>query len=195
MGAGGGAYSGQGSQQSGLTGSSFEPQGFQGGGMQGSQGYGGRGMQSGRSSHTGRGPKGYRRSDERIEEEINELLTRHPEIDASEIEVQVKNGEVTLTGTVDERHAKRLAEDIAEQCSGVNEVHNQIRVSKGGGGISDREVTRSTEREGRSETAGASGGEGRGRASRSTSSSAGATSSGGAGASSTNPSTTGGSSS
>ena len=49
--------------------------------------------QSGRQSHVGRGPKGYRRSDERIEEDINEQLPRHPEIDAREIEVKVKNGE------------------------------------------------------------------------------------------------------
>ena len=49
--------------------------------------------QSGRQSRVGRGPKGDRCSDERIEEDINEQLARHPEIDASEIEVKVKNGE------------------------------------------------------------------------------------------------------
>jgi hypothetical protein len=81
-----------------------------------------------RGRFTGRGPKGWQRSDDRIREDINERLTDHPHVDASEIEVTVKNGEVTLTGTVDERHAKRLAEDIAESVSGVREVHNQIRV-------------------------------------------------------------------
>jgi hypothetical protein len=80
---------------------------------------------------TGRGPKGYKRSDERIREEVSEELTRHPEIDASEIEVQAQNGEVTLTGKVEDRHQKRLAEDIAERCSGVNDVHNQLKVDKG----------------------------------------------------------------
>jgi hypothetical protein len=79
----------------------------------------------------GRGPKGYRRSDDRIQEEVNEELTRHPEIDASEIEVQVENGEVTLTGKVEDRQQKRLAEDLAERCSGVNDVHNQLKVDKG----------------------------------------------------------------
>jgi osmotically-inducible protein OsmY len=92
----------------------------------GQQRYGSRGR------FVGRGPKGYRRTDERIQEEINEQLTRHPEIDASEIEVSVKNGEVTLSGTVDDRHAKRLAEDIAEECSGVSEVRNNIRVQRQG---------------------------------------------------------------
>jgi hypothetical protein len=98
------------------------------------RGFGGRGF--GSSSVTGgrfvgRGPKGYRRSDERIREEINEELTRNPEVDASEIEVQVQNSEVTLNGKVEDRHQKRLAEDLAERCSGVNDVHNQLKVDKG----------------------------------------------------------------
>lgn len=79
---------------------------------------------------TGRGPKGYRRSDERIQEDICERLTRHPDIDASEIEIRVKDGEVTLTGTVDQRHCKRMAEDIAENISGVRDVRNEIRVQQ-----------------------------------------------------------------
>jgi osmotically-inducible protein OsmY len=76
----------------------------------------------------GRGPKGYTRSDERILEDIHQRLTDHPEVDASEIDVQISGGEVTLSGTVDHRHAKRLAEDIAEEVRGVREVHNQLRV-------------------------------------------------------------------
>jgi hypothetical protein len=79
----------------------------------------------------GRGPKGYRRTDERIREDVSEELYRHPEIDASEIEIQVQNSEVTLTGKVEDRHQKRLAEDLAEQVSGVTDVHNQLKVDKG----------------------------------------------------------------
>ena len=77
----------------------------------------------------GIGPKGYHRSDERIRDDVSERLADHPEIDASNIEVQVSKGEVTLTGTVDNRRAKRLAEDLAEDCRGVKDVHNQIRVT------------------------------------------------------------------
>ena len=79
----------------------------------------------------GRGPKGYRRSDERIREDVSEELFRHPEIDASEIDVRVQNGEVTLEGKVEDRHQKRLAEDIAERSSGVTDVHNRLKVDRG----------------------------------------------------------------
>jgi hypothetical protein len=80
-------------------------------------------------SHAGRGPKGYRRSDERIEEEINERLTRHPGIDATDIEVMVKSGEVRLSGTVDSRQTKRLAQDLAADVYGVSNVQNLLRTS------------------------------------------------------------------
>lgn len=81
-----------------------------------------------KGAFTGKGPKGYTRSDDRIREDINERLTYHPYIDATDIEVQVRDGEVTLTGMVDDRHSKRLAEDISEDVRGVKDVHNQIRV-------------------------------------------------------------------
>src|SRR5262249_34498742 len=84
-------------------------------------------------------PKGYRRSDNRIEEDINDRLTDHPYIDASEIEVSVSNGEVVLSGSVDDRSSKRLAEDIAEQVSGVHNVENRLRVR---GRDYDRQVTK-----------------------------------------------------
>jgi len=94
------------------------------------------GMQ--RGQYAGRGPKGYRRDDSRITEDVNEALTHDAHLDASEIEVSVSGGEVTLTGTVDSREAKRHAEDIAESISGVNEVNNQIRVSKNGANAQSR---------------------------------------------------------
>lgn len=77
--------------------------------------------------HRGRGPKGYRRSDESIKEDINDRLSKGY-IDATEIMVMVEGGEVTLTGTVDSRSDKRRAEDIAEYVSGVSNVENRLRV-------------------------------------------------------------------
>jgi hypothetical protein len=41
---------------------------------------------------------------------------------------------VTLTGTVEDRNAKRTAEDVAESVSGVQEVQNQLKVNPSGGG-------------------------------------------------------------
>jgi osmotically-inducible protein OsmY len=79
--------------------------------------------------HRGRGPKNYTRSDERIKEDINDRLSDDWFVDASDIDVTVQSGEVTLMGTVDERTAKRRAEDIAESVSGVKHVENRIRVS------------------------------------------------------------------
>jgi osmotically-inducible protein OsmY len=94
---------------------------------------------AGAGPHAGRGPRGYQRSDERIREDVCDALCEHGYIDASDIEVTVLNGEVTLIGVVQERPQKRMAEDAAEDVSGVREVHNQLRVSPGGSG-QDREV-------------------------------------------------------
>ncbi|MFL5723988.1 MAG: BON domain-containing protein [Chloroflexota bacterium] len=100
-----------------------------GSGGYGSSGYGAGGYGGGRG-HSGRGPKGYQRSDERIQEEVNDRLMADDRIDASEIEVQVKAGEATLTGTVPDRWMKRMAEDLVEQVMGVREVMNHIRVTQ-----------------------------------------------------------------
>ncbi|MGK7650966.1 MULTISPECIES: BON domain-containing protein [unclassified Roseovarius] len=78
--------------------------------------------------HRGRGPKGYVRSDARIDEDVHERLTDDPYVDASEITVSVSDREVTLDGTVDSRRAKRRAEDCAHDVSGVTHVQNNLRV-------------------------------------------------------------------
>ncbi|MEK0084341.1 BON domain-containing protein [Benzoatithermus flavus] len=78
--------------------------------------------------HRGRGPKGYRRSDQRVAEDINDRLTDDPDIDATDIEVLVKDGEVTLQGMVNSRLARRKAEDLAEDTRGVHYVQNNLRV-------------------------------------------------------------------
>ena len=98
----------------------------------------------------GRGPRGYRRSDERIREELCDRLMTHPDIDASDIDLSVANGIVTLTGTVEDRHEKRLAEYIAEDGLGVDDVENRLKVRHGfwatitGEKTSDRERPRTS---------------------------------------------------
>lgn len=81
------------------------------------------------NSHRGRGPKGYTRSDERIREEVCDALEYDDQIDASDIEVNVKEGVVTLSGQVNERYLKRQAEDCVERVRGVKDVINSIQVS------------------------------------------------------------------
>ena len=81
-----------------------------------------------KGAFTGKGPKNWVRSDERIREDVCERLADHPHIDASDIEVLVKDGEVTLVGLVDHRRTKRLAEDVTEEVRGIKDIHNQIKV-------------------------------------------------------------------
>jgi len=84
-----------------------------------------------RGRFTGLGPKGYVRSDDRIREDISEELVQSGEVDASNIEVTVTTGVVTLDGEIEDRDQKRLAEDIVEAAPGVREVHNNLKVRKG----------------------------------------------------------------
>ncbi|MFL5686351.1 MAG: BON domain-containing protein [Chloroflexota bacterium] len=129
--------------RSGRSGRSSRGQG-QGASGQGS--WGGRGGQTGQFA--GRGPKGYQRSDERIREDVSDRLTEHGDLDASGIEVEVSQGVVTLTGFVDDRWGKRLAEDVVEQVAGVHDVMNQLRVhgqqEQGAKGQGDDMATRSS---------------------------------------------------
>lgn len=97
-----------------------------------------------RRSNRGRGPRNYTRSDDRIKDDINDRLTDDFYLDASDIDVEVNNGEIILSGTVDSRYAKRRAEDIAEDVSGVTHCENRIRVSENFYGQNDSSFTNTT---------------------------------------------------
>jgi hypothetical protein len=77
--------------------------------------------------HRGRGPRGYRRADERISDDVHDRLTEDSWLDASDIVVNVREGEVVLSGRVRTREDKRRAEDLAERVSGVAHVQNNLR--------------------------------------------------------------------
>lgn len=81
-------------------------------------------------SHAGQKPQFSRRSDDKIREEIWELLTNSADLDASGVELHVEGGEVTLTGTVDSRDARWLAEDLVSSISGVREINNRLKVAR-----------------------------------------------------------------
>jgi len=84
----------------------------------------------GRPSYRGLGPKNYRRSDDRIREDVCERLAEDDRIDASDLEVHVQDSIVTLTGSIADRDMKRRAEDVAESITGVRDVQNQVRVAR-----------------------------------------------------------------
>jgi len=78
--------------------------------------------------HAGRGPKNYRRPDDRIVEDVVWRLMHHPYVDATDIHVTCRQGEVTLGGTIQSREMKRLAEDEAYCVWGVKDVQNQLKL-------------------------------------------------------------------
>ena len=103
-----------------------------------------------RGRYSGMGPRGYRRSDERMQEDINDRLTWHGQVDATDIMVEVQDGIATLTGTVNSRQEKRLAEDIVESIPGVMDVQNNLKINHPGSwnrGESNTEMNRPTQAE------------------------------------------------
>lgn len=83
--------------------------------------------------HHGKGPKGYIRSDEKIKEDVQERLYHDTYIDASDIEVSVDDGEVTLSGTVDHKQTRRRAEDCADSVAGVKNVSLNLKINRTSG--------------------------------------------------------------
>ena len=71
-----------------------------------------------------------RRPDEALASELQEILTKDPELNAKEIEVEVEGGAVRLSGFVDSSDARLLAEELVESVAGVREVHNNLKVAR-----------------------------------------------------------------
>jgi hypothetical protein len=87
-------------------------------------------LSQGGHGHQGRGPRGYKRSDERIREDVCDCLMQDPQIDASDIEIKVSEGTVTLEGTVESRRIKHMAENLCDSIAGVQEVTNHLRIKR-----------------------------------------------------------------
>lgn len=79
----------------------------------------------------GFGPRGYKRSDDRIYEEVCEELMRNPDVDASNIGVKVEQGKVYLTGKVASRKMKKISELVIADLPGVQDVFNELAIFKG----------------------------------------------------------------
>ena len=80
--------------------------------------------------HIGGAPKGDARADDRIKEDVCDVLAFRGDVDASDIQVSVAAGEVTLAGTVPDRRTKRVAEETADGIRGVRDVHNRLTIRR-----------------------------------------------------------------
>jgi osmotically-inducible protein OsmY len=81
-------------------------------------------------SFAGRGPRGYRRSDARIREDVCDVLTEAADVDASDIDVTVSDGVVTLGGSIADQPARTRTETLVAMIAGVSGVQNRITVRK-----------------------------------------------------------------
>lgn len=81
-----------------------------------------------RTDHRGKGPKGWKRSDERIREDVCEALYNSYDVDASQIEVYVEEGIARLSGAVPTRRMKKIAENLTEKVGGIVDVQNEIQI-------------------------------------------------------------------
>lgn len=75
-----------------------------------------------------RNPDDLFRSWEQIQESLQRAWQYDPRVDPSQIQIQVEEGLVTLTGVVDDLRAKRAAEEDARNTIGVFRVHNFLKV-------------------------------------------------------------------
>jgi len=78
------------------------------------------------SGHRGKGPRGYRRADARILEDVCDRLTDADDVDATDLKCAVEDGEVALGGTVRTAAERRCAVEIVESVSGVLVVRDVI---------------------------------------------------------------------
>lgn len=85
------------------------------------------------------GPKNYARSDERLRELICERLLQEQMVDVSNVSVEVKDGCVTLEGTVPERQMRHVIEDTVDCCWGVQDIENHIGIQSSKQGQQDQQ--------------------------------------------------------
>lgn len=78
--------------------------------------------------YEGVGPVNYRRADERIMDDCSDALYQCAEVDASDIELTVTDGVVSLNGTVENRLEKKIAEMTVERLPGVVDVQNLLTI-------------------------------------------------------------------
>ena len=69
-----------------------------------------------------------RRGDAEIKSDLESALFRDPAVRSYQVTVDVRDGVITLSGTVDDNLALMAAEDHARAVPGAREVRNNLRV-------------------------------------------------------------------
>ena len=78
--------------------------------------------------HSGKGPKDWKLSDEKIRERVCEVLLHSHEVDATEMDVTVEDACVYLKGNISSRGMKRVAEDLVGSIPGVDDVFTELKI-------------------------------------------------------------------
>ena len=67
-------------------------------------------------------------NDDKIYDAVRQRLANDPDVKGADLDVAVKNGVVTIKGTVNDQHAREKAEKITKKVKGVTRVDNQLKV-------------------------------------------------------------------
>lgn len=78
--------------------------------------------------HSGRGPKGWKLSDEKLKDKVSEVLFHSHDVDPSELEVTVEDNVVYLKGNIQSKGMRRVAEDLVGSIPGVIDVFTQLKI-------------------------------------------------------------------
>ena len=95
--------------------------------------------------HKGAAPKSERSTDDPVAERVHDLLTEEPWLDATDIDVSVSDGVVTLTGTATTPDQVALAGKTAAEAEGVTSVKNEltVNINEGNSGVAEMNRIRS----------------------------------------------------
>jgi hypothetical protein len=79
-----------------------------------------------------RGPRGWQRTDASLHDALCERLARSHDLEVADVSVEVRDGHVTLEGTVADRPMKRAIEDRIDAFPGVRDIDNRIKLMRPG---------------------------------------------------------------
>jgi osmotically-inducible protein OsmY len=69
-----------------------------------------------------------KKADDRLYDQVRLRLTADPMVNGGALEVEVKDGVVTLKGRVRTEKARQKAEKVARKVKGVKSVDNQLKI-------------------------------------------------------------------